>query len=327
MRREGSPFTGLGVVFLKEYADHLSSIRMRVLELLMVLAGVGVVVMVILNVRKTVQRDDFLFLNLFLYQQEDSAVPSLLGTLSILVPLVAIGLGFDAINSEFNRRTMSRILAQPIYRDALLLGKFLAGLCTLATGLTALWLLIVGLGLITMGVPPSGEEVARGVAFLLIAIAFAGVWLAIAMFFSVVFRSTATAALCALGLWLFLMLIWPLLVPIIVQMVATPDPLAARVGLLSDSQLNWFLGLSRVSPSSLFTDASLVVLQPQPEATILRNPTIGMLTQAQGMVRGGALPLNESLLLAWPPITTLIAAVIGVFAFTYVIFQRQEVRA
>ena len=45
---------------------------------------------------------------------------------------MAIGLGFDLINSEHNRRTLSRILAQPIYRDALLFGKFLAGLLTIA---------------------------------------------------------------------------------------------------------------------------------------------------------------------------------------------------
>ena len=41
-------------------------------------------------------------------------------------------IGFDSINGEFNRRTLSRLLAQPIYRDALLLGKFLAGLVALA---------------------------------------------------------------------------------------------------------------------------------------------------------------------------------------------------
>ena len=55
-----------------------------------------------------------------------------LSLLSYLVPLMAIGLGFDLVNSEHNRRTLSRILAQPIYRDALLFGKFLAGLVTLS---------------------------------------------------------------------------------------------------------------------------------------------------------------------------------------------------
>ena len=46
-------------------------------------------------------------------------------------PIVAIAVAFDSVNGEFNRRTISRILAQPIYRDALLFGKFLAGLATL----------------------------------------------------------------------------------------------------------------------------------------------------------------------------------------------------
>ena len=40
------------------------------------------------------------------------------------------------INSEFTR-TLSRVLSQPLYRDALLLGKFLGGLTTLAVALVA----------------------------------------------------------------------------------------------------------------------------------------------------------------------------------------------
>ncbi|MGK6316981.1 ABC transporter permease [Neorhizobium sp. DT-125] len=40
---------------------------------------------------------------------------------------MAIALGFDTVNGECGRRTMSRLLAQPIYRDALRFGKFLGG--------------------------------------------------------------------------------------------------------------------------------------------------------------------------------------------------------
>ena len=50
---------------------------------------------------------------------------------------------------------------------------------------------------------------ARAIVFLMVTIAYAGVWLALAMLFSIIFRSTATAALVTLGLWLFLTLIWP----------------------------------------------------------------------------------------------------------------------
>ena len=74
---------------------------------------------------------------------------------------------------------------------------------------------MIGLGLFMLGIPPGAEEMARALIFLVVTIAYAGVWLALAMLFSIVFRSAATAALVALGLWLFLTILWPLLSPAI----------------------------------------------------------------------------------------------------------------
>ena len=159
MRREGSPWTGLGAVFLKEFADHLSSTRMRVLEWLVILTAAAALYGAIHQVRDTTAEDPFAFLRLFTGSRQP--LPSFVSMLGFLIPLMAIGLGFDAVNGEYNRRTLSRILSQPIYRDALLLGKFLAGLATLAISLTCMWLIVIGLGLVLLGVPPSGEEIAR----------------------------------------------------------------------------------------------------------------------------------------------------------------------
>ena len=147
-RRSGSALTGLGAVFLKEFADHLGGAGMHDPRM----AGAAD------RRRRGLYRDPgpasrppaqdpFLFLRLF--TQARDPLPSFVPVLGFLIPLVAIGLAFDSINGEFNRRTMSRMLAQPIYRDALLLGKFLAGLATLAVALLALWLLVMGLGLVT----------------------------------------------------------------------------------------------------------------------------------------------------------------------------------
>ncbi len=202
MRREGSPFQGVGTVLVKELSDNLSSARMLVLELLIVLTALAALYEAIDSLRQNTAEDPFLLLRLFTIAR--APLPSFVAILGFLIPLMAIGLGFDAINSEHNRRTLSRILAQPIYRDALLMGKFLAGLATLAISLAALWLMVIGLGLIFLGVPPGGEEIARSLMFLLIAIFYAGVWLSLAMLLSIVFRSPATAALAALGVWLFL---------------------------------------------------------------------------------------------------------------------------
>src|SRR5689334_16631930 len=222
MRREGSPWHGMGVVFLKELSDHLTSVRMRVLEWLVVLTGIAAIYSAISQIREVTAEDPFLFLRLF--TRAGNQLPlSFVSLLSFLVPLVAIGLGFDLVNSEHNRRTMSRILAQPIYRDALLFGKFLAGLATISISLVTLWLLVIGFGLLRLGVPPSGEEIGRLFIFLLVTIAYAGIWLALAVTFSVFFRSTATAALVALGLWLFLALLWPALAQMIGEIISPSD--------------------------------------------------------------------------------------------------------
>src|SRR5216683_2050643 len=178
MRREGSALRGVGVVFLKELSDHLTSARMRVLEWLVVLTALAALYGAIQQIKDSTAEDPFLYLRLFTTSRDP--LPSLVSFISFLVPLMAIGLGFDAVNGEHNRRTLSRILAQPIYRDALLFGKFLAGLGTIGISLICLWLLVVGFGVYLLGVPPSGEEIARSLVFLLFALAYAGVWLALA---------------------------------------------------------------------------------------------------------------------------------------------------
>ena len=51
------------------------------------------------------------------------------------------------------------------------------------------------------------------------------------------------------------------------------------------------------------------------------------LDQLRGAVMGAPLPFSESIMIAWPQTVGLIAGTIVLFAFGYVLFQRQEVRA
>jgi len=318
-QRRGSVWTGCGTVFLKEFADHLGSGRMRVLEWLVLLTGIGAVYTAIQDLKTTTSQDPFLFLRLF--TDSHDPLPSFMAVLGFLIPLVAIGLGFDTVNGEFNRRTMSRILAQPVYRDALLLGKFFAGLATLAVALVTLWLLIIGLGLLTLGVPPTGEEVLRGVAFLIVSLAYGGLWLGVAMLCSVVFRAAATSALVALGLWLLMSVLWPLLSRFMTEAIFPTTPLTLLTG-PSYQQIVFQQTLARISPNTLFGESLLGLLHPSTRAL---GPVF--MDQLEGAVLGNPLPLGQSLLLVWPQVTSLIAGVIVLFVAAYVIFQRQEVRA
>jgi ABC-2 type transport system permease protein len=316
-RRRGSPWTGIGAVIAKETADHLSSARMRILEALVFLTAIAAAYAAIRSIRATIGESPFLFLRLLTMSQDP--LPSFIALLGFLIPLVAIALAFDAVNGEFNRRTMSRILAQPIYRDALLLGKFLAGLLALTIGLVSLWLLVLGLGLLLFGLPPSTEETVRMLGFLVATIAYGGVWLAVALLFSVVFRAPATAALAALGTWLLFALFWSVITPLIANLIAGPPEgvFGPRLAFLHTQQI-----IDRISPNTLYAESALALLHP---ATRALGPVL--ISQLQGALLGAPLPASQSFILVWPQLTGLVATTIVIFVIAYIVFQRQEIRA
>ncbi|HEX3862665.1 MAG TPA: ABC transporter permease [Stellaceae bacterium] len=315
--RRGSPWTGLGTVIAKETADHLSSARMRILEGLVFLTAIAAAYEAIRTIRATLGESPFLFLRLLTLSQDP--LPSFIALLGFLIPLVAIALAFDAVNGEFNRRTLSRILAQPIYRDALLLGKFFAGLLSLTIGLVSLWLLVLGLGLLLLGVPPSTEETIRMLGFLVATIAYGGVWLAVALLCSVIFRAPATAALAALGIWLVFALFWSFITPMLANLLAGPPEgmFGPRMAYMQTQTI-----IDRLSPNTLYAESALALLQP---ATRALGPVL--ISQLQGALLGAPLPASQSFILIWPQLTGLIATVIVIFVITYIVFQRQEIRA
>jgi ABC-2 type transport system permease protein len=268
------------------------------------------------QVKEVTAEDPFLYLKLF---TRGGLLP-LVVLLSFLVPLLAIGLGFDSVNGEHNRRTLSRILSQPIYRDALLFGKFLAGLFTLAVTLIVLWLLVIGLGLVGLGVPPSSEDMARALILLVVTIAYAGFWFAFALLISIVFRSAATAALVALGLWLFLTILWPLFSQPLADAVSTAGDV---LGLLDTRQ-----AFARLSPTVLFNEVVAVVLDPSVRSTQQSMlAAMGLALIERGAIPDAPISLLQSLLIVWPQIVGLFAGTIILFVIGYVVFQRQEVRA
>lgn len=317
MLRKGSPFTGLAVIAMKEAADHLSSIRIHLVMGLVLLTAAGSIWGAIGKIKNTVSQDEFLFLRLLTTAQDP--LPSFVVFLGFLLPLVATALAFDSINGEFNRRTMGRLLAQPIYRDAVLMGKFVGGVIVLATCLVTLWLLMTGLGILSLGLPPSGEEVLRGLAYLVCSLAYGAVWLAVALLFSTLFRSPATSALASLSLWLVFTVFWPMLAPLLAGLVAPVDPFDPAA-IVANAQ--WEIIVARVSPNILYAEMTKAMLNPE-----TRSLGLVFLDQYVGAVPGAPLPFGQSSLLVWPHLSGLIAAVAAVFTLAYVSFQRQEVRS
>lgn len=317
MQREGSPFTGVATVALKEAADHMTSARMHLVMLLVLLTAVGAIYGAIGQIKDTVGEDAFLFLRLLTTARDP--LPSFVSFLGFLLPLVAIALAFDSVNGEYSKRTLSRILAQPIYRDALLMGKFLGGFLVLFICLVTLWLLMTGLGILLLGLPPSGEEILRGLAYLLCSLAYAGVWLAVALLFSTIFQSPATSALAALAVWLLFTVFWPMLTPLIAGAVAPIDPLEP-LSAVHHAEIQETI--ARLSPDKLYGEMTLALLNPE-----TRSLGLIFMSQLQGALLGAPLPLSQSVLLIWPQLAGLVAAMVLVFTIAYVAFQRREIRA
>ena len=97
-----------------------------------------------------------------------------------------------------------------------------------------------------------------------------------------------------------------------------------RVGFLEEllAQAQTEQTLARLSPNTLYVEATLGLLQPT-----LRSFGFLLPAQMEGALLGTPLPLGQSVLLIWPQLTGLIAATILLFALAYVLFQRQEIRA
>jgi ABC-2 type transport system permease protein len=160
------------VILNKEISDHVRSWRFIILIVIIALTCFASLATALSNMGKAVKPGDpegaFFFLKLFTLT--DGTLPPFMVFISFLGPLLGISLGFDAVNSEQNNRTLSRVLAQPIYRDYLLNAKFLAALVVISVMFFSLIFLVMGIGLIAIGIPPTVEEFWRIVFFLIISI-------------------------------------------------------------------------------------------------------------------------------------------------------------
>jgi ABC-2 type transport system permease protein len=254
---------------------------------------------------------------------------SLVSFLALLGPMVGLVLGFDAINRERNQGTLSKILSQPIYRDEVILGKYIAGFLTIAILLTALMLLLIGIGLIGVGLVPTGNEILRLVIFWLISLVYLGFWLGAAILLSIIFRSVATSALASAALWIFL----SFFVPILGQATATAvvpidDPSRPRAEELAAYDRVGRL-VTLASPPSMYSEAASIILDPTHRGSEqnLKLSTMSRLDQFLLNRFQGILSISQSLILVIPDLLVLITFAVGTFILSYIAFVKQEVRA
>ena len=312
------PFT---VIVGKEVADHIRSWRFAILLSLILLTFFTSIYVSITNIKTAVsniQDPDRLFLYLKLLTVTDGTLPPFHVFMSFLGPLLGISLGFDSINSEQNAGTLTRLMAQPIYRDNLLLSKFAGATLLVSCLFISLALLMIGFGLLITGVSIEPQEVLRIFSFIVLNIIYVGFWLSLSILLSIQFKQAATSALTAIGIWLFLTVFYKIAAGLLLKAVF-PDPaLLSAHDIMHYNEIT--LAMLRMEPSQLYSDATTTLLMPSVRS-------LGPLTMEQmAAAIPSPLPFIDSLMIVWPQLSGLLAAMVFCFALCYHAFMRREIR-
>ncbi|MFQ5967295.1 MAG: ABC transporter permease [Acidimicrobiia bacterium] len=331
------PSKGWAIVARKEFADHLLSVRFIVLLIVLGLVAAAAVYTTaneVRNVAGDASETPFLFLLLFTVNIEPVPMSFFLAV-AFLAPLLGIAFGFDSINGERSRGTLPRLVSQPIYRDDVINGKFAAGLAIISVILFAVTAVVGGIGIFRLGITPSAEEVLRLLLWLIVTMIYVGIWLAFATFSSVALRRAATAALLTIAVWLVLApvddvigdpnaagtgLFWGFVTEVVADTLAPVDESSATLEeVVSNAETQQ--AVDRLSPVRLYEDASLALLNPE-----VRSVGVVTITQLDRAVIS-ELAVVQSLLLVWSQVVGMVAATVVIFAVSYVVFMRQEIRA
>jgi len=133
-----------------------------------------------------------------------------LTSLSIyLIPLIGLMLSFDSIVGESDRGTLLLLLTYPLRRWQIILGKFIGHLCILAISI------LLGYGLVALyfvwqGIGSTQEWIEYG-SMMLSSLLLGAVFIALGYLVSVSLKQRATAIGVSLGLWLFLVVFYDLI--------------------------------------------------------------------------------------------------------------------
>ena len=141
------------------------------------------------------------------FRSIEFTIASLVSLVIYLIPLIALLLGFDAIVGERERGSLDLLLALPISRLELLLGKYLG----LALALTVSTLGGFGLVALVLSTQLSWAALYHFVGFMVSSVLLGLTFLSLAVMLSVFAADRARASGLAIALWFFFVLLFDLL--------------------------------------------------------------------------------------------------------------------
>lgn len=268
--------------------------------------------------------------------------------------ILGAAMGFDQISKEKDEGSLKFLTSSPIYRDAVVNGKTIGAISTLAVALAGAFILAIAIAMVR-GAVPGLDDLLRIGAFYVASLLYCTVFFAIAMMMSTVAKSTSMAVICTVGLVVVLIvfsIVALVLSSFIAQSIVGPAPEMDYGALLNNST-----GLTNVT--ALFGDSEygkyavkLVDAEFQVTDTITVVSPINDFGGFTGMGMGGignailsktpvqALSLSglsatpstkqisllDSLASVWSKLLVLIVYLVVAFAASYVAFMRMDIR-
>lgn len=311
----GVTMADMFTVASREFSDLVKSKRFIVLIVIFGLVMTGAMATVYVQVIRTmpgipetVMPRGFLGMMTFM----------LSGTLSYFAPVIGVALGSDSISSEWERGTLKTILAQPVFRETIINGKFLAAASAVSLAILITSLASIGASTIIIGVTPTTEESLRMALFLVFSLLFTMMYYGISTFFSTVLKKTTQSVIVSVALWAVFTFVVPILASLIAITVAPPTLVPGQSG-TEESMMRFTSiveSISSITPNYHFGKVGQYLLNPY--------ATIGGLFTPQPAQE--AVSVTTSLMYAGPNILVLVVVTALAFICSYMAFTRQEVR-
>lgn len=246
-------------------------------------------------------------------------------------PIIGLALGFDAINKERTSGSLSVLLSQPIYRDSIINGKFLAGTAALSLLAVGTIAIMCGVAVPLLGFGPKIEDALRIAVFTLLTVLYLAFWLGLGLLYSTITKKTSTSILMSVATWLFCSILITI-IAMLVANIAAPLPTITITGgnatrpfespeyrQLMQNRFTIEMNVQRISPAYLYNEAASSILG-------MAGGGGGAMFISPGGTPFRQLELAQGLLTSWPQITALAVGLIVCFAISYMLFLRLEIR-
>lgn len=151
-------------------------------------------------------------------------VMPIVSMLSFIAPLIGIALGFDAVSGEYEHGTLRTVLAQPVFRDELLNGKFLAALAATTLSVTVSMLIAIGAAISTLGITPTWEQAVGLLLVMILAMMLAMAYYSISVLASAVTKKSSTSIVISVVVFVFLGIVLQAIARFVAQIFIGPPP-------------------------------------------------------------------------------------------------------